>query len=78
MKYRNRSPRCRHGFARDIVRCPTCDASSYSHYSHSSHLGTEQTDEYRTPRARGRCPDVPESRSAYGYQSPRRIGGSHG
>lgn len=25
MNYRNRSVRCRHGFARDLVRCPECD-----------------------------------------------------
>lgn len=75
MNYRNRSPRCSHGFARDLVRCPVCDASAYSTYSHSSHLGTEQTPAYHRQEARARRL---ESKTAYGYQSPRRIGGSGG
>ncbi len=25
MNYRNRGPRCEHGFCREVVRCPVCD-----------------------------------------------------
>jgi len=45
MKYRNRSARCAHGFARDLVRCPTCD--NVSQYAHAGVKGNDYAAGYR-------------------------------
>ncbi len=67
MKYRNRSVRCEHGFARDLVRCPACD--DVSQYAHAGVKGNDYAVGYRRPLVATKRTRQPTAKRAYGYAS---------
>lgn len=71
MKYEHHSVRCKHGFCRDLVRCPSCDDIDLR--THTNVLGNDYAPGYRRPQVINNAPvRISQTR---GYTYGRDVGG---